>query len=432
MTRRLDSAAIEVDGVYLDAWQSYSFDSDLFTPADAFNLTIGVGTSSSRELQKTIDRLLELMEPGKRVKLWVASVGKRALQHVGIIDAAEVQNDGDGGTQFSVRGRDLARHLIGSAADPSLYEANDTLISVARRAVAEWGIEVTADHVAGRDLRQARISGDKLSRLKARARRYGVPPRLMSEKIAASIDKGTIAFDDFAQAAQIDIDGVNVADAGLSSLRIYQLRLRDVRPQSGETVWEYLDRHARRNGLLMSMDPQGRLVFSGLGYNQAPSYRITRRINGDRSVNNVISGGRSDDISDVYSRVVVYGRSKGSDAARSRFKGLAEDDSVLPFTQTLQLHDSSIKSVSDAQKRAEYELARSRQGALALEYTVAGHSANGLIFATDTVAHVEDQVTGINAPYYVTARTFQRSNQAAPTTRLKLVPLYSIALPEVG
>lgn len=459
MKPRNDYAAIEVDGVYLDAWQSYSFDSDLFTPADAFRLSIGVGTSSSRELEQTITKLRSLMHPGKSVKLWVGAGGKRGLQHVGIIDRAEVTNDGDSGTQFVVTGRDRARMLIGSAADPKLYEANDTLISVARRICTPRGIEVTADHVAGRDLRQARVSKDKLRRLQNKARSLGIPPSLMSEKIAASIDHGTINFDDFvrAQAGSLysefsvvprrelgDRDPLAVpllttvtgipysGKAGLSSLAIYQLRVKDIRPQSGETEWEFLDRHAKRNGLLMSFDPKGRLVFCALQYNQDPSYRITRRINGDRSQNNVLAGGRSDDLSDTYSKVIVYGRAKGSDATRSAFKGEAIDtsDSKLPFEAVLQLHDNSIKTSDEAQARAEYELGKSKQGSLALSYVVAGHSANGLIYATDTVAWVDDQVAGINAPYYVTARTFQRSNQAAPTTDLKLVPIGSIVLKE--
>lgn len=433
-----DYAAIEVGGVFVDAWTSYSFLSDLFTPADAFHMSIGIGTSSTRELRTTLDTLNKLVVPGAKVKLWIGSNDKRALQGVGIVDAREVDN-GSEGTTYNVSGRDQAAYLIGSAADPKLYEKNDTLLSVARRAVAPWGIEVTADHVGSRDLRQARVAKDRLRRLQDKARSYGIPPKLMSEKLAVSIDKGTISMEDFAQAAAYDMAGFNVyangppkALHGLSTLSIYQLRVKDVRPQSGETVWEYLDRHARRNGLLMSMDAQGRLVFCGLQYDQHPSYRLTRRIHGNRRENNVLSGGRRVDGSDVYKTVRVYGRAKGKDKARSPYKGEAIDKSefALSYERTLLVTDNSIKTKQDAQKRAEFELAKSKQGVDALEYTVSGHSAGGLIFATDTVAHVEDEVSGINGAYYVTARTFTRSASAGPLTSLKLVPLHSIVLPE--
>jgi len=442
MTRE-DFAALEVDGLYVDAWQEYKFESDLFTPADAFSLTLGIGSSSSSELRKNVDKLREVFKPGKRVKLWIGSGDKRALQGVGIVDARNTTNDGEGGTKLAIEGRDAAGPLVDTAALPSLYEADDTLVSLARKAVKDWGIEVTADHVAGRDVRQARVTKDRLRRLQNKARSLGIPPQMMSEKIAASIDKGTIDFDDLAIAATSELYitrakrlGVPYSGngLGLSSLQIYQLRVKDVKPQAGETVWELLDRHAKRNGLLMRMDPNARLVFCGMQFNQPPSYRLTRRIEGDRSANNILSGGERFDTSTAYKKVIVYGRAKGDDKARSPFKGEATDTSAgaVPYDKTLILHDNSIKSQADAQTRAEYELGKSKQGMQVLSYTVPGHSANGLVYATDTIAHVEDQVCGISGPYYITSRTFSRSATAAPMTELRLVPPGSIVLKEAA
>lgn len=439
--RNEDYAALEVNGLYLDAWQEYRFDSDLFTPADAFRLTLGVGTSASSELRKNIDRLRDTLKPGTRVKLWIGSAGKRALQGVCIVDGRETSNDADSGTKFTVEGRDAAAPLVDNAALPALYEQNDTLVSLARRACKPWGIEVTADHVAGRDLRQARVQKDRLRRLQNKARTFGIPPQMMSEKIAASIDRGTIDFDEFVAAAILEgykprarALGIPYSGngLGLSSLQIYQLRVKDVKPQAGETVWEFLDRHARRNGLLMRMDPDARLVFCGMQFNQPPSYRLTRRIEGDRRENNILSGGERFDTSNAYSKVLVYGRAKGEDKARSPFKGEATDtsSSAARNDKTLILHDNSIKSQADAQTRAEYELAKSKQGMHVLSYTVSGHSANGLIYATDTLAQVDDQVCGISGPYYITSRSFSRGATAAPMTELKLVPPGSIVLKE--
>lgn len=475
-----DFAELECDSTLIDGWISYSVTSDLFTPADACRLSIGVGSSSARDLKSAISKVKALLAPGKEVKLWVTAGGKRALQGAFTIDSQEIENEADGGTQVSVNLRDRAAKML-SAADPKLYESGDTLVKIARRAVAPWPeIEVTADHVAARDLRQARVSKDKLRRLQDKARSWGIPPRLMSEKIAASIDKGTITFEDFAGAqagrigssasgagtsptfpftgayARPNVDrsvdplqapvtvplrsgyvGIPYSGAtGLSSLQIYQLKVKDVRPQSGETVWEFLDRSARRNGLLMSVTPDGKLLFCGLHYDQEPSYRITRRIEGDRSQNNVVSGGYRLDLSDVCSDVIVYGRVKGKDVARSPFKGHAtsspSDATRVPYTKTLIIHDNSIKSQADAQHRAEYELGKSKQGALCLTYTMRGHSDSGLLYAPDTIAHVEDEVSGITGPHYLVERTFTRSNKQGPYTSLKLVPKGSIVLSKEG
>lgn len=474
-----DYVELECDSTVIGGWTSYSAPSDIFTAADSCRLGIGVGTSNPRDIKASIAKAKALLAKGKEVKLWVTAGGKRAVQGVFVIDGREVGNDADAGTDFGVQLRDRASYLIGSAADPKLYESGDTLVSVARRAVAPWPVEVTADHVGSRDLRQARVTKDKLRRLQDKARAYGIPPRILSEKIAASIDKGTITFEDFAAAQAGALHtvltptspnfvekgqryglpsverftnpfatpttipyggsyiGIPYSGAtGLSSLQIYSLRVKDIRPQSGETVWEFLDRSAKRNGLLMSVTPDGKLLFCGLHYDQEPSYRITRRIQGDRSQNNVVSGGFRDDISDVASDVIVYGKVKGKDVTRSAFKGhatsLPGDPSNVPYVKTLIIHDNSIKSAADAQHRAEYELGKSKQGALVLEYTMRGHSDSGLIYAVDTIAHVEDEVAGISGPFYVTARTFTRSNKQAPMTQLKLVPKGAIVLSKEG
>jgi prophage tail gpP-like protein len=475
--QREDWAELEVDGLVVDSWTSYSAQSDLFTPADACRLSIGVGVTNQQALAKNLARLRAMFTPGRTAKLWVTSAGKRSLQGVFVIDRRTTDNDYDSGTQFSVELRDLAAKMVDSAADPKLYESGDTLVSVARRAVKQWGIEVTADHIGSRDLRQARVTKDKLARLQSKARAAGVPPRLMSEKIAASIEKGTITFDDFLVAAvgglytRKEYKSFNAVDgtygtveertdlrpftpsaavvsykgyytgipysgaAGLSSLKIYQLKVQDVRPQSGETVWEFLDRSAKRNGLIMSITPDGKLLFCGLHYDQAPSYRIVRRI-ADGSENNVVSGSESLDISNVYSDVVVYGRAKGKDKTRTKFKGHAStkpnEPVHVPYPKTLIVKDNSIKSKDDAQHRAEYELAKSRQGAQVLAYTMMGHSQNGLMFAADTTALVDDEVLGISGTFYVTARDFTRSSSMPPRTALKLVPLGSIVLSTSG
>lgn len=451
-----DYAAIEVDNVFLDAWQEYSFESDIFTPADSFHLTLGIGTSSSAELAKTLSTLRKTMAPGVQVKFWAGHGDKRGLQGTGVIDAPEVHND-EGGTKFTVRGRDFAAYLVGSAAPFDLYAKDDTLVSVARKAVSPWGLKVKADQTGDRDLRMARVAKDRLRKLQNRSASLGIPSRKMSEKIAASIDAGTFSFQEFVDANRIDAYNATGMPAygggygGMSSLSIYQLRVKDVQAQAGETVWEFLDRHARRNGFLMRMGTDGTLILCGIDYNQDPSYHLIRRIPrqsstalvapkraslipGVQSQNNIMAGGYRADVSNQYKSVKVFGRSKGSDATRSPFKGEAVDtkDDALPYEKTLVLHDSSIKSLDAAQIRAQYELGKSRQGAFVLEYTVPGHGQNGVLYATDTIAHVTDDVVGADGPFYVVSRSFNRSDALGPTTTLRLVPPGSIALAEVA
>src|SRR6185503_14727756 len=117
MTVERDFAAIEVDGLQLDSWQSVLFESDLWTAADSFNLKLGIGTSSSQEMKKNLKRVREAMKAGALVKFYVSHAGKMALQGTGVAESRETSNSHDEGTSIVVQGRDLAAPLVESAAD---------------------------------------------------------------------------------------------------------------------------------------------------------------------------------------------------------------------------------------------------------------------------------------------------------------------------
>jgi prophage tail gpP-like protein len=430
----VDFAAIEVDDAFLDAWTEYSFSSDIFTPADGFSLSIGVGSSSSKALRKNLDYLRERLYPGAVVKLWVGHGDRKALQATGIIDARDIQNDGEG-TRFSIEGRDFASYLVDSAAPVSLYQdAGTSLFSLARTAAEPWGISVTADADSLRDVRTGKAQSRSANDLRAKAEQYGIAPARLSKSVLAAIDAGTIDVSAIASTTAALSSG-----AGLSPLEIAQLKISEARTQAGETVWEFLDRHARRLGLLMRMGPDGTLNFTGLNYGQVPSYRLERSIDsvttgtqfaslGVRG-NNILSGGERYDGSRMYREVKVFGRTKSGDLARAAVTATARDagDDAIPHEKTLFVHDDSIRSETEASKRAYRELAKSRMGAQVLEYTVRGHGQGGVIYAVDTVAMVKDEVCGISGPFYVVSRSFTRGGDG-PRTTLRLVPLYSIVV----
>lgn len=429
-----DFAAVEVDGAFLDAWTEYRFESDLFSAADGFSLTIGIGSSSSKSLKRNLDYLRERLFVGAVVKFWIGHGDKRALQGTGVIDARDIQNDGEG-TRFTVEGRDFASYLVDSAAPLGLYkESGTSLFELARTAVEPWGITVTADANALRDVRTGRAIAKNARELKSKAEQYGVAPAKISASLLAAIDAGTVDVSAIASTTAAIQSG-----AGLSPLEIAQLKVSEARAQAGETVWEFLDRHARRLGLLMRMGPDGKLNFMGPDYGQQPSYRLERSIESATlgtafsSValrgNNILSGGERYDGSRLYREVQVFGRAPNGDLARARVKATARDagDDAIPHEKTLFVHDDSIKSEAEATKRAYRELAKSRMGAQVLEYTVRGHGQSGIIYATDTVATVKDEVTGISGSFYVVSRSFVRDAQG-PRTTLRLVPLYSIVV----
>lgn len=432
-----DYAAIEVDGLFLDAWQEYSFDSDIFTPADAFRLTIGVGISASRGLRKNLDTLRKSIYAGAVVKFYVGHGGNKALQGTGVIDARDIESDEDG-TKFTCEGRDFAAYLVDSAAPPSIYEKDTTFVELCRAAVEPWGLTVKADAASDRIVRTGeKKGGTPVPRLlQNKAQELGIPARKLSQNILDAIDKGTLD----PSSLGISTTAIALTASKLSPLQIYTMRVKEAQPQSGETVWEFLDRHAKRLGIMMRMGPDGTLTLTGIDYGQKASHRLVRRTQQGTFVslafseNNILSGGERYDGAKMYREVTVYGRGRGSDAPRRRFQGTARDaaDDAIPHEKTLIIHDDSVRSDEEAVRRAYRELARSRQGSQVLQYVVRGHGQGGKVYATDTVVQVDDDIAGVSGPFYVVGRTFTRSLSEGPKTTIKLMPLGSIALGEVS
>lgn len=414
-----DYVSVEIGGVVIDAWQSYSIESDIFTPADAFSLTLGVGTSSSTQTRKNIDYLRELCAPGEQAKVYCGHGETRALQMTGVIDSHDVRNDANGGTTFSVTGRDRARFLVGNDMPLDIFEREDTLQGLATKALERFGIPVRGDATKNRQVMAGGISQKKLRSIQDQARAKGIPPALLSDKIAASIERGRLSLDSLVKA---------VNTKSVNALELYQIRIQDAKPRAGENIWEFLSRHAARNGAMLRMTCDGALMIMGVDDDQDPTLHLWRVMK-DGTSNNIISGGLRYDLGNSASRVEVYGRSKRTAAERSAFKGVAEAPvlSAGPYQLTV-IRDNSIRTEADAQKRAEYELAKSREGSRVVEYVLRGHGTGKSVYAVDTVYSVEDEVAGVRGPYYVTGRTLQCSEGQGPTTMIRALPRGAIVM----
>lgn len=425
-----DYLAVEVDGLFIDAWTSATFESDLFSSADAFRLSIGVGRSRSRELSDTLKDLREKLKAGAVVKFWVGYKDRRALQGTGIVDAREIENSMGDGTTFSLEGRDLACLLVDSAARLDLYKENTSLVEVARAAVAPWSaspwsLKVKTDANGARDIRTGKIARDSTRNMRRRAQALGIPAASLSKKILEGIDNGTI--DPTALIAS-ERAGKNQAN-GISPAQIYALKVKQAAVQAGETVWEFLDRHAKRAGVLMRMSPDGTLLLMGIDYGQAPLYSLVRRIDHPES-NNIISGGERYDTARVYSQVKVIGKTKNGDLARAAVSASVVDgaDDAFEHEKLLIVQDDKVRNSDEALARAYRELARTKQGARVLTYTVRGFGQGDNVYATDTICSVWDEIAGVKNDFYVIGRRFSRDMQAGTQTTLRLVPKDSIVL----
>lgn len=456
MTDR-DWITIEVDGQVVDAWTEYQVDSDILTAADGFSLKLRIGDTPSGDRSMAYARVLDLCLPNKRCTVHVGREGDRRGRVkilAGIIDEVSAGATQADGTGIDIDGRDVAAYLVDSHMPVDTIVETDTLfLDLVRAAVAPWDLEVTSDGTHGRQV----LTGMTRTQHQERRRReravdHGIAERLYSSRheraptssAAASAapvpgrpSPPNLSSDAALLGSVTPIELARLRAAGryankLAPVEVEQIRIRDARPRPGESVWAFIERHARRFGLMLWADPDGRIVVSSPNY-QSPVRGFLRRTrrSSDTEPNNILAGGVRINGADRFGEVRVYGRARGRDVSRSRIYATASDPNV-PFTRLHVMHDASIRDQDEADRLAQRTLAHGAARTRTFDYTVQGHAyrtrEGPIYYAPDTVLHVYDDVAGIDEDLYVVRRTFAGSKEHGTTTRLILCPKGGLAL----
>lgn len=416
LVRRSDLAFVECNGREIQTWLEYELTQDLLVPGGAFTFSLPlVGTVEQRHATVEVFRGSDL-----RVYVYLArdpnAPSERALQLYGTIKKL-AWSGSRAGTTLNVQGNDLGSELAAASCDPRVTVTSDTVfVDVVRQLCAPFGVDVVADGVRARAVASgALVTRGRGEVRRAYARALGVPAGSLSDSLVESLLAGEGGGSEGRAADRSRRGHGN----GLNAGDVASLSVTDAKPASGETVWEYIDRHARRFGVLPWMSAEGDLVLSAPDYDQEPSYRLLRRIE-HGAWNNIIEGGIVYDYSALTSEVTVFGRTASSDASRSRFHATVTNPTI--GYRPLFIHDPSVRSEAEAERRADREIARQNEKYIVLEYEVRDHGQGDRYFAIDTIAEVDDEELGISGEWYVVGRTLRKSRKDGTTTRLRLVP----------
>ncbi len=439
MSAPADIVSIDLGADTYEGWDSYDVAGDMLTPADSFSVSgwFGGAATERRELLRRIN------ESGGRLYLYVqrqredGSPGPRARQMVGLIDKVDVEGDRDDGAQITISGTDNGGLLTRASADPRLGVTDETTLVEMVVAVCEpFGLSVVTEAAPGRTLMTGARSARSRDQLVIdHARAYGVPAREMRRSFIhrRSLERETRSVPlDEASGAGSATRAAERARRGHASGQtgsdVERLRLPEAKPAIGETVWDFVDRHCRRFGVMPWIDAEGRLVISSPNYDQEPLYTLRRYLDPSAAGgNNILRGGSHRDYGALSSECTVYGRSHGADATRSPFRA-REENPNQSFYRPLVLHDPTARSEEDARRRARRELARQNEAAFFLEYEVHSHGQGSLIWAQDTTVDVVDEEVGVEGIYYVVSRQLRCDRKHGAYTKLRLVPLGAIVL----
>ncbi len=196
--------------------------------------------------------------------------------------------------------------------------------------------------------------------------------------------------------------------------------------ESGQTGFEFLEKHARQRGVRLVSDSDGTLVITRTG-TEVLSDAL------ELGVNIKSASGRFS-MRDRFNEITVVGQTAGDDnwngEAAAKNLGKATDKSVRAVRKHVLLAEQSADA-GTCRRRAEWQRNTAYGRGEALTYTVNGWRHSGGLWRPNTLVHVYDKwmrLSGekllISAVQMITDKEGQRTElQVMPPEAFDLVPL---------
>lgn len=368
----LHNVAVLVDGFQVGQWSKYSISCSMLTPSDSFTLT-----------RPWDSYAWAICRPDSEVVVCVDGVPVIT----GWIDDRELSGDDD---SFTITGRDKIGRLI-QESSPAFTFAGLSPMQLIGKIAQPW-FTVTVDN----NERNRRIVRGK---------------------------KGKIA------------------QAGTVTVR--RKRKTGSRVEPGQTKWTAIEEILKQTGeIAMSSGDGKELIVFAPNTAQEPQWNFfrpapyTRRKNAPGQVQEMRERWS---VGDLYSRIDVVGSGVGSansyGVAVNARSGVAKDFTAtadgegdkLQRAKKLLLNES-VRSLDEAREFAEREMSRRAMNYLRLDVVAPLHGqrvAGGrdvTLFALDTIAACENEMTGTSGPFRVVELEFTTSRADGEITRLGLIP----------
>lgn len=184
----------------------------------------------------------------------------------------------------------------------------------------------------------------------------------------------------------------------------------------GDSVFDVIKKAANSQGYLFWASPEGQLVFDKPVERGKADFRIHAFENGEEM--DYIEGSVTETLNGQHSLIKVIGESQDDSDIKYVAASVKNDD--FPFYRPLVVNWN--ENEGPAKKTAELQLATEKASAIQLEYTMPGHSQNGIPWTINAFCDVEDHYNGAVDSYLIKRRTFTLSRSEGKRTRLELQP----------
>lgn len=184
----------------------------------------------------------------------------------------------------------------------------------------------------------------------------------------------------------------------------------------GDSVFEVIKKAANSQGYLFWASPEGQLVFDKPVERGKADFKIHAFENGEEM--DYIEGSVTETLDGQHSLIKVVGESQ--DDNDIKYVAASVKNTDFPFYRPLVVNWN--ENEGPAKKTAELQLATEKAAAIQLEYTMPGHSQNGIPWTINAFCDVEDHYNGANDAYLIKHRTFTLDRNEGKRTKLELQP----------
>ena len=184
----------------------------------------------------------------------------------------------------------------------------------------------------------------------------------------------------------------------------------------GDSVFDVIKKAANSQGYLFWASPEGQLVFDKPVERGKADFKIHAFENGEEM--DYIEGSVTETLDGQHSLIKVVGESQ--DDNDIKYVAASVKNSDFPFYRPLVVNWN--ENEGPAKKTAELQLATEKAAAIQLEYTMPGHSQNGIPWTINAFCDVEDHYNGANDAYLIKHRTFTLDRNEGKRTKIELQP----------
>jgi prophage tail gpP-like protein len=185
--------------------------------------------------------------------------------------------------------------------------------------------------------------------------------------------------------------------------------------QPGESVFEFLERHARTRGVLLVPDMRGGLIITGPGKTKASTALVEGK--------NILSASVSINASRRFATYTVKGHTAGADDSwdvKRSVKGSVTDEGVRKNRKLLIVAEGEM-TLSAAKTRAQWESTVRNARATTISVTVTGWTQeNGKLWRLNDLVELQAPKLGVSGTFLITETTFSQSSDAGTVTVLEL------------